>query len=111
MKNSRNILLFVLFISMSSFAQSLEKEVQHPDIAGKLFHNPKATKEKIIGSPYYQQIFAKAKVVNIKVDAYMRYNIYADEFEFITPKNDTLILDKIEDFGTIHFTGLNRKYN
>ena len=40
----------------------------------------------------------------------MRYNVYKDEFEFITSKNDTLILDKIDDFSNIKFTVSNVKY-
>ncbi|MFT3793492.1 hypothetical protein [Flavobacterium sp.] len=100
----------LILVTSIACAQSLQKEVQHPDIAGRLFRNPKAAQEKIEGSPYTTKMFAQAEVVKIKVKAYMRYNAFADEFEFITPKNDTLILDRLEDFGTISFPGLNKKY-
>lgn len=100
----------ILLLSCYSFSQSLEKEVQPPDIAGKLFHNPPKGNRKIQGSPYSNSMFSAAKVEKAAVQAYMRYNIVNDEFEFITPKNDTLILDKIEDFADITFTGTNKKY-
>lgn len=105
------ILAIMILVTAISFSQSLQKEIQHPDIAGRLFRNPVLKKDKPLGSPYFQNAFARAKVVNIKVEAYMRYNVYNDEFEFITPKNDTLILDKIDNFGNIAFPGLNRKYS
>ena len=40
----------------------------------------------------------------------MRYNVFNDEFEFISTQKDTLILDKIEDFGTIVFPETNKKF-
>jgi hypothetical protein len=104
------VIILVTLTYAFSFGQSLQKEAQHPDIAGKLFRNPAKGKSEIVGIPYAQKAFARAKVININVEAYMRYNVYADEFEFITPKNDTLILDKIDDFSKIHFIGLNKKY-
>ena len=100
----------IFLVSFGSFSQSLQKEVQHPDIAGKMFRNPKGSKSKIQGSPYTQKMFAAANVEKINLKAYMRYNVHADEFEFISAKNDTLILDRLEDFGVISFPGLNRKY-
>lgn len=78
--------------------------------AGKVFRNPKNLQEKILGSPYHQLMFTQAKVGNVTQKYFMRYNNYADEFEFITPKNDTLVLDKIDDFSTITFLGTNKKY-
>ena len=78
--------------------------------AGKVFRNPKEQQGKILGSPYQQIMFAAAKVDNVTQKYFMRYNNYADEFEFITPKNDTLALDKIDDFNTITFVGSNKKY-
>ncbi|SCY72999.1 hypothetical protein [Flavobacterium caeni] len=91
-------------------AQSLQEEVQHPDIATKLFKNPKYVKDKSQGSPYKQIMFAQASVEKLNIKAFMRYNAYKDEFEFITPKSDTLVLDKIEDFDRIVFTGLRKQY-
>lgn len=109
MKNA--FLTILILVSAAAAAQALNKDSQHPSIAGKLFYNDPVSKEKIMGSPYFQPAFAKATVVNIKVEAYLRYNIYTDEFQFITPKNDTLVLDKIEDFGNIEFPGLKKRYN
>ena len=78
--------------------------------ASKIFRNPKVQNADIQGTPYLQKSFGLAKVENVKQKYYMRYNVYQDEFEFITPKNDTLILDKIKDFSRITFEGLNKKY-
>ncbi len=78
--------------------------------ASKVFRNSKNNGTKIQGTPYLQQMFAIAKVENVNQKYYMRYNVFADEFEFITPKNDTLVLDKIKDFSNITFTGINKKY-
>jgi hypothetical protein len=100
----------LLFITAVSFSQSLQKEVQHPDIAGRLFRNPKNNAEKPLGMPYSQKMFGSALVEKLKLKAYMRYNVVNDEFEFITPKNDTLILDKIEDFSSITFPELHLNY-
>lgn len=106
--------LFLLGIaslfSLSSFSQSLQKEIQHPDIAGRLFHNSAKQRQKTIGIPYSYPMFSAATVENLKIKAYMRYNVVNDEFEFITTKNDTLILDKIEDFGNIRFSDLKKNY-
>jgi len=97
--------LTILF-GISGFSQNGD----NARVSGSTYINPARNKDKPKGSPYNQPAFARAKVPNINVEAYMRYNIYADEFEFITPKNDTLILDKIDDFGTIDFANLNKKY-
>ena len=78
--------------------------------ASKVFRNSKNNGNKIQGTPYLQQMFAIAKVENVNQKYFMRYNAFADEFEFITPKNDTLVLDKIKDFSNITFTGINKKY-
>ena len=97
--------------TMAVVAQSLQNEVKHPDIATKLFKNPKFVKDKSQGSPYVHAMFGQASVAKLNIKAFMRYNAYKDEFEFITPKNDTLILDKIEDFDQIVFTGFNKQYD
>lgn len=102
--------VIILLSVLEGTCQSLQKEVQHPDIAGKLFRNQNKTANKPQGSPYLQKMFAPAKVEKINIKAFMRYNVFDDNFEFITPKNDTLILDKIDDFGTIVFAATNKKY-
>lgn len=66
--------------------------------------------EKPLGSPYLQKMFSATSVKNISPNPYMRYNVYADEFEYITPKNDTLALDKIDAFESITFVSTHKKY-
>ena len=100
----------LLCLTTITFSQSLLKEVQHPDIAGKLFRNPKNSGSKVQGIPYSQKMFGFANVEKLNINAYMRYNVVNDEFEFITKKNDTLILDKIDDFNTIKFPEMRLKY-
>lgn len=79
--------------------------------AGTIFRNSKKSQgEKILGSPYQQIMFAPAKVGNISGQFNMRYNNYEDQFEFISSKGDTLILDKIDDFSNITFVGPNKKF-
>lgn len=107
---TKAITFVVMLLAAHSFAQSLQKEIQHPDIASRLFHNPSKSGAAPEGSPYIQTAFAKAKVVKAGVDAFMRYNAFSDEFEFINAKNDTLVLDKIDDFSDIDFAGLRKKY-
>lgn len=102
-------IIFVLASLLSCLAGFAQNE-GNAKVSGTMYVNPARSKDKPKGSPYSQPAFAKANVPNIKVDAYMRYNIFADEFEFITPKNDTLILDKIDDFSTINFVSLNKRY-
>jgi hypothetical protein len=91
----------VTLICSISFAQI-------PIINGKIFHEQ--YKKKIEGSPYHQKMFANANVKNIVGKTLMRYNIYADEFEFISSKKDTLILEKMEDFSTIMFPETSKSY-
>lgn len=66
--------------------------------------------KEIQGSPYLNKIFSLVKVENVEEKSKMRYNVYKDEFEFITVKNDTLILDKLEDFKDLTFVATNTKY-
>ena len=112
----RSIVLFVLIslISGTAFSQANglnnRYEVMDPATSGKIFHNPKYEATKPKGSQYLNQMFASAKVQNVDQKSFMRYNVFRDEFEFITAKNDTLVLDKIEDFGNISFVATNTKY-
>jgi hypothetical protein len=55
-------------------------------------------------------MFSQAKVGTVEQKNFMRYNVFNDEFEFISAQKDTLILDKIEDFGTIVFPETNKKF-
>jgi hypothetical protein len=97
----RGYALVMLFCASFSFGQI-------PVLPGKIFKTPE--KIKILGSPYNEKMFSQAKVGILDQKIYMRYNIYEDNFEFISAKNDTLVLDKTEDFGNIIFTNTTRKY-
>lgn len=100
MKNFK-IVLFVFFVFQ------LNLYAQLPVKTGKYNSN---LKTKIVGSPYTQKMFAQAKVGTVEQKNFMRYNVFNDEFEFISNQKDTLILDKIEDFGTIVFPETNKKF-
>ena len=103
--------LFIIELSFSQVRTGAQKyEVLDPDTAGKIFQNRLNAPDKPKGSPYLQQMFTAAQVENIEQKTYMRYNIFNDEFEFISSRKDTLVLDKIEDFGTVTFLGVNKKY-
>ncbi|WP_298222152.1 hypothetical protein [Flavobacterium sp.] len=65
---------------------------------------------KPIGSPYLNVMFSPAMVDGIPAKVNMRYNACFDAMEFISPKNDTLALDKIPDFSNITFLSANKKY-
>jgi|SRR6218665_84084 len=104
MKRFFFISLSLLLISINGFAQREGRMV------GSTFVNPAKAAKKPLGSTYTQTNFSAAKVENLNLQAFMRYNVFNDEFEFITPKNDTLVLDKIEDFSTVVFLGNKRKY-
>jgi hypothetical protein len=96
---SKTIALF-LFLNTVCFSQI-------PTV-GKLFKTPE--KIKILGSPYNEKMFSQAIVATIEQKPFMRYNIFYDEFEFISAKKDTLILDKTEYFGEIVFTNTKKKF-
>lgn len=109
-------LFFLVPILFFNFTFSQNGKVvgryKSPDnyLIGQKFQNPIQQKIKIFGSPYSEKMFSQAKVGTIEQKTFMRYNISEDQFEFITPKNDTLILDKTEDFGEIVFTNSNQKF-
>ncbi|MCZ8197815.1 MAG: hypothetical protein O9267_09425 [Flavobacterium sp.] len=100
MKNFKIVLFVVLVVQLNSYAQL-------PVKTSKYNSN---LKTKIVGSPYTQKMFSQAKVGTVEQKNFVRYNVFNDEFEFISAQKDTLILDKIEDFGTIVFTETNKKY-
>lgn len=100
MKNFKIVLFVVLVFQLNLYAQL-------PVKTSKYNSN---LKTKIVGSPYTQKMFAQAKVGSIDQKTFMRYNVFNDEFEFISNQKDTLILDKIEDFGTIVFPETNKKF-
>lgn len=96
-----------ILLTAAVFAQDNSSNAR---VLGTAIINPNKRNKQVEGTPYAQKMFASATVEKINVKAFMRYNIQADEFEFITPKNDTLILDRNEDFSSIFFTGLNKRY-
>ena len=107
----KNIIVILLITLVAQNVNSqLLKEIQHPDIAGLIFRKPKISGYAIQGSPYIVSKFEPVKVVNIIEQALMRYNVFKDEFEFISTKSDTLILDKIADFNNLNFVATNTKY-
>jgi hypothetical protein len=111
MKKYSLILSFVFLFSISSPAQKTEptgKQITPYNVPINGLDQFGAQRPK--GSPYIQPMFAQAKLENIQTKANMRYNAYSDLFEFIGSQNDTLILDKIDDFSTITFLGSNKKY-
>lgn len=105
---------FSCMIAASMFAQfngfNMKYEVLDPSTAGKIFHNPIKLANKPEGQPYLNVAFQWAKIERVKQKALMRFNVYADEFEFISPKGDTLILDKLADFSPIEFPDTESKY-
>jgi hypothetical protein len=103
-------ILFAVLAFAFGITSGASQNSDNARVSGSTYINPATKKDAPKGSPYNQTAFARAKVLAVNVDAYLRYNVYADEFEFISPKNDTLILDKIDDYASIHFSGLNRKY-
>ncbi len=105
---------FSCMIAASMFAQfngfNMKYEVLDPSTAGKIFLNPIKSANKPAGQPYINTAFQWAKIERVKQKALMRFNVYADEFEFISPKGDTLILDKLSDFSPIEFPDAGSKY-
>jgi len=100
-----------LFISFLSFSQA-QISVRTLDNIGfnPNFVKPIGKGVQVEGSPYITKIFQLAKVQNITQNAMMRYNAAKDEFEFISSKGDTLVLNKTEDFGDITFVNLKTHY-
>lgn len=96
------VFCFVGFISHAQFnGFNMKYEVLDPNTAGKIFRNPLNNTNRPEGQPYLVPTFQWAKIERVNQKARMRYNVHADEFEFITPKSDTLILDKLADFSPI----------
>lgn len=114
MKRTIIFSFLVTLISITAFSQANglnnRYEVMDPATSGKIFHNPVYEASKPKGSQYLNQMFASAKVDNVEQNSFMRYNVFKDEFEFISTKNDTLILDKIADFANITFVATKTKY-
>lgn len=112
MLKSVTTIIISLLISVSCFAQVANLSFGANDY--KLSYTIAGLDQfavvKPLGSPYTTTVFFPAKVEGIVGETNMRYNAYLDLIEFISTKNDTLILDKIPAFNTITFLGFNKKY-
>ncbi len=111
MKKYSLLFPFIFLISIPGVAQQTEpsgKQITPYNV--NITGLDQFSKEKINGSPYIQPKFAQAKLGGMETKSNMRYNAFRDYFEFIGNRNDTLILDKIADFGTITFVGSNKKF-
>ncbi len=106
----KKLFLYLIIIFFISSQINAQDNTEGAKLVGQNFTNPIRLKNKIQGSPYLQKMFVSANVEKLNIKAFMRYNVFEDNFEFITAKNDTLILDKIDDFGTIVFAATNKKY-
>jgi hypothetical protein len=108
--------ILTLLISIQVFSQldartgSNEGVVRGSNIKGGIYRNKSAFQVKPLGSPYNSTNFQEVKVEHVIEKAKMRFNIYNDEFEFILPTKDTLILDKTDDFNNLIFVQTNVKY-
>ena len=111
MKNTVLIFsLVLLHICYSQEDKSGGKSYKYQPVLGNGVFREEIKANKIQGSPYLNSNFSFAKVQNVEEKSKMRYNVYKDEFEFISAKNDTLILDKLEDFKDLTFAATNTKY-
>lgn len=104
------LLIFITFSSFSQEDRSGGKSFKYQPVLGNGVFREEAKTKEIQGSPYIINNFSLVKVDNVEEKSKMRYNVYKDEFEFITVKNDTLILDKLEDFKNLTFVATNTKY-
>lgn len=96
----KNIFLASFITLFYTVAVSSQERLEDIRITGSSLVNQKKKRDKPEGSPYAQANFSKATVAKTNASALMRYNAFADEFEFIA-KGDTLVLDKTEDFSPI----------
>jgi len=107
----KNVVFIFLLISIVSYSQETKKsDPAESRMLGQTIRNTNRSNNKVKGSPYVQQMFAVAKVENITQKSIMRYNVFDDQFEFISTTSDTLIMDKNPDFSPIVFSGTNKKY-
>ena len=105
--------ILFLFICINIYSQNStggQSQALYTNLGTGIFKNAKLEATHPLGSPYVINKFADAKVGTIDQIAKMRYNVYKDEFEFISPKNDTLILDRVNDFIDVKFVNSNIKY-
>lgn len=110
------ILLFIFCSINSIFSQQEDRSggksySYKPYLLNGIFNSSNENYElKIEGSPYENKSFKDVLVAQVNTTAKMRYNGYKDEFEFITPEFQTLILDKIEIYANLQFVDSKIKY-
>ena len=104
------LLIFITFSSFSQEDRSGGKSFKYQPVLGNGVFREEAKAIEIQCSPYLNKNFSQVKVESVEEKSKMRYNVFKDEFEFITVKNDTLILDKLEDFKDLTFVATNTKY-
>lgn len=104
------LVLYTINIQAQQNGVNFKYDVLDPNHAGKIFRNTVQKAAKPEGSPYSKETFTLAKVSNVEQKAFMRYNVYTDEFEFLNAKKDTLILDKLDDFSLISIENSTTKY-
>jgi hypothetical protein len=107
MRKKKFASILFLIIPLISFSQVQGLNI---NLGGKIFKNPTSETNRILRTPYTQSKFAYAEIENIPEKHFMRYNAYSDNFEFITFKNDTLEMDKSDNFRDIRFTNPYKKY-
>lgn len=107
---TRNLSLIILLVLQvnAGFGQDTRIRTDFSEITGRRYSTEKS---KIEGSPYLNKFFYNANIGENFNNVFMRYNVYKDEFEFINQKNDTLVLNKSDDYKNITFTGLKTTYN
>lgn len=110
MKHQFKLLLFSLFTSVFVYGQvprATSLDNSDLSILGRQYVKQA---EVVKGSPYIDKVFGHGKVVNAAENVFLRYNAYDDVFEFISPSNDTLVLNKTEAYGDIVFRSTKINY-
>ncbi len=108
------IIILNLFVILPVLSQTDARSTNEGFMKGSItkgnYRNKSINPSPPEGSPYLDKNFTFANVNQKFINQKMRYNIYKDEFEFISPSNDTIILDKNENFDNITFITTNTIY-
>jgi hypothetical protein len=105
------IAIIALLFSGAAYCQSHEHD-RLVDVLDEYALNKRLKYEpsKTEGSPYSNKMFAPAAVSGLSQKVMMRYDTFADEFEFVNSTRDTLVLNKLDNYNTITFSNTNMKY-
>lgn len=110
MKHQFKLILSSFFISVFVYGQAPRPtSLDYSDVS-MLGRQYVKQPSDVKGSPYINKVFGHGKVVNVADNVFLRYNAFNDAFEFISPKNDTLVLNKTDAYGEIEFTGTKINY-